>query len=512
MSGLAALCGSVLAIDKSLDTSAEFAATWATEVTMAWQFPLSTNTQVTLGTSDSVFVAEDVTVAVSGNSAIFATGAGQQAIIAGTVVSDWDTILFWGSSYELATNHTVRIEYGADVRSFARFGAAVAFAGSNNDLRNEGYISSESYAVWYNSANLETDSQLVNRGTIEAVGTAIIRAEFQAETLRLVNSGTIIGSVAYGATTSGIVNIDQITNTGAITGNIDLFGGADIYDGRLGRLDGDVFGGAGADKLFGGIDADMLDGGADADLLNGGAGADVMKGGGGSDIYYVDNAGDVVDETGGDGIDRVYSTRTFSLADTVHTKGTVEHLTLTGTANLNGTGNGAANIILGNAGVNTLRGGNLNDTLTGVTGNDVLFGDAGADKLNGGKGMDTMSGGVDTVRDTFIFLFGDSAVQTTTVDKIRDWSVTDAIDTAFTGTSGPSTNYAEFATTAATIEGAAQDAEGLAGPDIVHGFLYNQAKDIGFLVSDLDRNFVFETGVVLFGAGTAGDFGFANLV
>ena len=335
------------------------------------------------------------------------------------------------------------------------------------------------------------------------------RGAFNTEAVIVINTGIISGDIR--SFSSEGVGRNTVINSGQMVGDIHFGDGADLYDGGNGRLDGDVFGGAGADKLFGGIDADLLDGGADVDVLNGGGGADLMKGGGAGDTYYVDNAGDVVDETGGNGIDRVYSTVTVSLVDTVHVKGVVEHLNLLGTANVNGTGNGAANAIVGNAGANTLRGGGLGDTLTGSAGNDVLFGDAGTDRLNGGTGMDTLSGG-DAVRDTFVFLFGDSSILGTTVDRIQDWSAADAIDTAFAGTSGASSNYAEYATTVRTIEGAAQFAEGQAGPGVVHAFLYNQARDIGFLVSDLDRNFVFETGVILFGAGAAGDFDFANLV
>ncbi|TQC95083.1 hypothetical protein FK216_14980 [Moraxellaceae bacterium AER2_44_116] len=42
--------------------------------------------------------------------------------------------------------------------------------------------------------------------------------------------------------------------------------------------------------------------------LNGGVGADAMTGGLGDDIYYVDNIGDVVTESVGEGTDTVYST------------------------------------------------------------------------------------------------------------------------------------------------------------------------------------------------------------
>ena len=55
-----------------------------------------------------------------------------------------------------------------------------------------------------------------------------------------------------------------------------------------------------------------------------------MFGGTGNDTYVVDNVGDVVDETGGDGTDTVQSSISFSLADPVHAIGDIENLTLTG--------------------------------------------------------------------------------------------------------------------------------------------------------------------------------------
>ncbi|MBY2924978.1 calcium-binding protein [Rhizobium leguminosarum] len=133
-----------------------------------------------------------------------------------------------------------------------------------------------------------------------------------------------------------------------------------------------------------------------------------LYGGTGNDTFTVTNANQIVDESRGGGTDTVKASISFSLADQKHTVGTIENLTLTGTANLSATGNNTANILTGNDGNNSLNGGKGNDRLIGGLGNDKLIGKAGADVLTGGSGGDS-----------FVF---DVKPDNTSVDKIRDFS------------------------------------------------------------------------------------------
>ena len=130
------------------------------------------------------------------------------------------------------------------------------------------------------------------------------------------------------------------------------------------------------DTLTGTTGNNVLSGLAGNDTLNGGVGADTMFGGTGNDTYVVDNVGDVVDETGGDGTDTIQTALAFSLA----ALGAIENLTLAGSAAIAGTGNDLNNVLTGNTGANIL---------IGLEGNDTLNGGAGADTMFGGTGNDT---------------------------------------------------------------------------------------------------------------------------
>ena len=188
--------------------------------------------------------------------------------------------------------------------------------------------------------------------------------------------------------------------------------GIGAFSGTGNELDNVISGNVAANVLFGLEGDDTLAGFGGNDTLDGGLGADRMQGGTGDDTYVVDDAGDLVEELGGQGTDNVRSEIDYTLT------ANVENLTLTGTADLAGNGNTLNNIITGNSGNNTtfagdgadtvnagegndvVNGGNGNDRLNGEAGDDTLAGDAGNDTIDGGAGADRMAGGLGD--DTFV--------------------------------------------------------------------------------------------------------------
>jgi cyclophilin family peptidyl-prolyl cis-trans isomerase/methionine-rich copper-binding protein CopC len=161
--------------------------------------------------------------------------------------------------------------------------------------------------------------------------------------------------------------------------------------------------GSGNYSATGNAVANQLTGNAGNNLLNGGSAADTLIGGLGNDTYVVDNASDSVVETSSltGEIDNVRTFVHWTLGDNL------ENLTLLGTKNLSGTGNGLNNALNGNGGNNALSGGDGNDHLNGASGNDTLTGGNGSDTfafttpLNASRNVDTVTdfvSGVDTLQ------------------------------------------------------------------------------------------------------------------
>ncbi|QSV63886.1 MAG: hypothetical protein HEQ26_15135 [Dolichospermum sp. DL01] len=150
----------------------------------------------------------------------------------------------------------------------------------------------------------------------------------------------------------------------------------------------EIFGTIGNNNLVGTANNDYIDGKAGNDTLNGGAGVDTLIGGTGNDTYIVDTATETIIENLNEGTDLVQSSVTYTLSNNL------ENLTLTGTANIDGTGNILNNTITGNTGNNILDGGAGKDTLIGGAGNDTYIVDSSTDTITDSAGTDTIQSSV----------------------------------------------------------------------------------------------------------------------
>lgn len=181
-----------------------------------------------------------------------------------------------------------------------------------------------------------------------------------------------------------------------------------------------------ANLITGNSAANRLSGLAGNDVLDGGAGADTLIGGLDGDTYVVDSAGDVIIELAGGGTDTVRSAVPYVLGDTI------ERLTLTGTANLDGAGNSLVNIITGNAGNNRLDGGAGADSLAGGSGDDTYLIDNIGDTVREFSGQ-----GNDLVLSSVSFGLGNQYIEYLILTGTADLSATgNAVANNLTGNAG----------------------------------------------------------------------------
>lgn len=257
-----------------------------------------------------------------------------------------------------------------------------------------------------------------------------------------LNDGSIPSTVTSGVTTT----LDHIAVSLVLTGTLDINGTGNGLDNTLTGNSGNniLDGGAGADTMAGGLGndtyivdnlgdtivelpdegldtvnvsvthvlsahvegltltgaadingtgnalANILTGNAGGNVLDGAAGADTMAGGAGSDTYFVDDSGDVVTEWSNNGTDSVYASVSHVLSSNV------ENLGLTGNADIDATGNWAANVITGNVGRNVLDGGTDADRLAGGGGDDTYQVDNAGDTVaeNADEGNDSVHSSV----------------------------------------------------------------------------------------------------------------------
>lgn len=250
----------------------------------------------------------------------------------------------------------------------------------------------------------------------------ILAGDVRADTTQ---SGVAGGDTLYGgdgtdllsyanATTGVIVSLFDGVGTGGdaagdviqtISGGISQFEnlkGSSYSDTLEGDSNGNVVdGGNGSDLLKGRGGDDTLNGNSDDDTLDGGAGADLMSGGSGADYYIVDHLDDAVVEfpsSGNDTIQTVFTTTLLNPDEEIPDDNqhllNVENIYLSGTGNIDATGDVSNNKLYGNAGNNVLIGRGGSDTISGFGGDDSIDGgtgnDTSADVLDGGSGIDLL--------------------------------------------------------------------------------------------------------------------------
>ena len=244
------------------------------------------------------------------------------------------------------------------------------------------------------------------------------------------NAGDVVTELAAGGIDT--VQASASYTLGANVENLTLTGNGSIN----GTGNGD------ANTITGNSGANVLTGGAGNDTLNGGLGADTLIGGTGDDTYIVDNTGDVVTELAGEGTDTVLSSISRTLS------ANVENLALTGSGNINGTGNGDANVITGNSGNNILDGGAGADTMIGGLGNDTYVVDNVGDVVT-----EALNAGTDTVQSSITYTLGANVENLTLTGSANINGTGNGDANVITGNSG--NNVLDGGTGADTMAGGA---------------------------------------------------------
>jgi serralysin len=240
-------------------------------------------------------------------------------------------------------------------------------AGEGSDTLRIAYrntLKTEALVVDLNQANLQyvENIQLTGTGLFELIGNDANNILDGGKGAAVLKGGNGDDTYIVGHKDAQIIELNGEGDNDTVNSTISWALGANLEN--LTLLGKAGINGSGNELV------NILTGNDGNNVLDGGAGADTMKGGKGNDTYIVDHEDDEVVENANEGTDTVQASVSYNLDFTAGRKN-VENLTLTGSDNIDGTGNALKNLLTGNDGDNRLDGG------------------AGVDRLAGGKGNDT---------------------------------------------------------------------------------------------------------------------------
>jgi Ca2+-binding RTX toxin-like protein len=174
--------------------------------------------------------------------------------------------------------------------------SAISLASGGLHLMNYGTIRSQvAPAVLLHEGSRTEVNVIINKGVISSAGYLCIRTDRSHD--RMVNEGTIVGSIDLGDGTN------TLRNKGTISGDIYSGRGADIIDMRDTLFDGRIYAGGRGDKVRGGEAQDTIFGQAGNDTIRGNGGDDVLSGAYGLDTVQGGDGNDTIN--GGMNADRL---------------------------------------------------------------------------------------------------------------------------------------------------------------------------------------------------------------
>jgi Ca2+-binding RTX toxin-like protein len=350
------------------------------------------------GAGSDTFVVNSASDVIQNASALSSNTL--QSSISNTLIANVNTLVLTGTS-----NLTGTANSGTDTL-IANTGVDTLVGGAGNDtfvVSNSGDVVQDTSTTAVNSIVSSVNYVLpTNVNSLTLTGTAaLVGTGNAANDLLTANSGadTLVAGSGNDTLVSGIAVADSLVG-GAGTdlfivnnaGDVVSVGGHSGVDSILASVSftlptlvtaltltgsANLTGAAvsGNNSITGNAGNDVLQAGSGADTLIAGSGIDTLIGGAGNDFFVINNTADVLQSLSNLG-NSVISSVSYTMPTNVVA------LTLTGTANLQATGNAQTDQITGNAG---------NDTVTAGTGNMIFYAGAGRDVFIVNSASDQMS-------------------------------------------------------------------------------------------------------------------------